>query len=141
MYRLLRKHSGVQYSENDIPLLIQKGVEYDVEGLSGLNQLWHNTFTINFFQLLLLANKFRFKGLKLAKSLELARELGYKDAPLIEEHGEDIAKAYEEKRYGDIEKWLEQDLYVIRYLDLSGALVKLIKHSLEKGRTLFQRTE
>jgi HEPN domain-containing protein len=77
----------------------------------------------------------------LTKSLELARELGYKDASLIEEHSEDIAKAYEEKRYDDIEKWLEQDLYAIRYLDLSGALAKLIEHLLEKGRTLFQRTE
>jgi hypothetical protein len=76
----------------------------------------------------------------LTKSLELARELGYKDASLIEEHGEDIAKAYEEKRYDDIGGWLK-DLYVIRYLDLSDALAKLIEHSLEKGRTLFQRTE
>jgi hypothetical protein len=83
-----------------------------------------------------------FKGLKLTKVFELIRgELGYKDAPLIEEHGKDVAKAYEEKRYDDVERWLEQDLYAIRYLDLSGALVRLIEYSLEEGRQLFQHTE
>ena len=136
---------GFNILRMDIPLLIQKGVEYEAKnmgGLSELNQLWHNTFTIDFFQLLLLANKFTFKGLKFTKVFELIRgELGYKDTPLVEEHGKDVAKAYEEKRYDDIERWLEQDLYAIRYLDLSGALVKLIKYSLEESRQLFQHTE
>jgi len=29
----------------DIPLLIQKGVEYGVGGLAELNKLWHDTYT------------------------------------------------------------------------------------------------
>jgi len=136
---------GFNILRMDIPLLIQKGVEYEAKGIGGLgelNQLWHNTFTIDFFQLLLLANKFMFKGLKLAKLFELIRdELGYKEAPLVEEHGKDVAKAYEEERYDDIERWLEQDLYAIRYLDLSGALAKLTEYSLEEDRPLFQHTE
>lgn len=136
---------GFNILRMDIPLLIQKGVEYEtksMEGMGKLNQLWHNTFTIDFLQVLLSANKLEFKGLKLTKVFKLIRdELNYKDAPLVEEHGEEVAKAYEEKRYGDIEQWLMQDLYATRYLDLSGALVKLIEYSLKEGRPLFWHTE
>ncbi len=131
---------GFNILRTDIPLLIQKGVKF--EELSRLNQLWHNMFTIDFFQLLLLTNKFTFKGLKLAKVIQFIRdELGCKDAPLIEEHGEKVAEAYKGKRYEDIEKWLKQDLYAVRYLDLSAAVTKLVEYSLKEGKRLFSDSE
>lgn len=132
---------GFNILRMDIPLLIQKGVKFE-EDLSKLNQLWHNMFTVDLFQLLLLANNFAFKGLRLAKIIQLIRDkLSCNNAPPLEEHGEEVARAYDEKRYDNIEKWLKQDLYALRYLDLSGAMVKLVEHSLKEGRRLFLDSE
>lgn len=130
---------GFNILRMDIPLLIQKGVEYKIAPLDKLNFLWHNTFTIDLFQLLLPANRGMFKGLKLSKVLEMLRDkLGYIDTPQCEEHGEKITKSYEEKNYASIEYWLKQDLYAIRYLDLSGAIIQLIDYSIKKGRPIFK---
>ena len=71
-----------------------------------------------------------FKGLNLPDVLKEIRDLGYSDAPQIEKHGEEIAKAYEEERYSEIEYWLKEDLQAIRYLYLSGAITEYIKHSI-----------
>jgi len=51
----------------DIPLLIQKEVEYKV---ANINKLWHNTFTIDILQSLLPTNQFMFKGLNLSSVFE-----------------------------------------------------------------------
>ena len=123
----------------DIPLLIQKGLWYKVATIDELNFLWHNTLTIDFFQSLLPANKYMFKGLRMPRVFKVIRdELGIVDAPQLEEHGEEIAKAYEGSEYMNIEKWLKQDLYAIRYLDLSGIIPRLIELSIRKGEFIFK---
>ncbi|RLE53127.1 MAG: hypothetical protein DRJ30_07160 [Candidatus Methanomethylicota archaeon] len=130
---------GFNILRMDIPLLVQKGVKYKVASISKLNKLWHNTFTIDILQSLLPANQFMFKGLTLSRIFEVLRnELGYVNAPKLEYHGEKVARAYEEKRYTVIENWLKEDLYATRYLDLSGAIGKLIEYSVKKGKPIFK---
>ena len=130
---------GFNILRMDIPLLIQKGLWYKVATIDELNFLWHNTLTIDFFQSLLPANKYMFKGLRMPRVFKVIRdELGIVDAPQLEEHGEEIAKAYEGSEYMNIEKWLKQDLYAIRYLDLSGIIPRLIELSIRKGEFIFK---
>ncbi|RLG93913.1 hypothetical protein DRO29_07125 [Candidatus Bathyarchaeota archaeon] len=130
---------GFNILRMDIPLLIQKGLWYKVATIDELNFLWHNTLTIDFFQSLLPANKYMFKGLRMPRVFKVIRdELGIVNAPQLEEHGEEIAKAYEGSEYMNIEKWLKQDLYAIRYLDLSGIIPRLIELSIRKGEFIFK---
>jgi len=129
---------GFNILRMDIPLLIQKGLWYKVANIDELNFLWHNTFTIDFFQSLLPANKYLFKGLRMPRVFKVIRDELVVDAPQLEEHGEEIAKAYEGSEYMNIEEWLKQDLYAIRYLDLSGIIPILIELSMRKGEFIFK---
>jgi len=55
---------GFNILRMDIPLLIQKGAEHEIRELDELNAFWHDTFTIDLFQQLLLSNKNMFSGIK-----------------------------------------------------------------------------
>lgn len=102
----------------DIPLLIQKGVEYNVGNLSELNKLWHNTFAIDYFQTTLPFHDMKFKGMKLEHLVEKAKSKGI-DIPEPLGSGKDVKDWYEKKKYDDIIGHLEKDLKVIRTIDLN----------------------
>lgn len=122
----------------DIPLLIQKGVEYKVKSLDELNHLWHDSYTRDLFQELLPANKQCFKGLRLPRVIEVMKELEIPCPVEVEEHGEKVREAYEKKEFNKIEEWLIDDLKATRYLDLSGAIQKLFLYAFEKNMALFK---
>lgn len=104
----------------DIPLLIQKGVEYNVGSLAELNKLWHDTFTRDYFQITLPLNEMKFKGLKLEYLAEKVRERGIQ-VPEPFGKGEDVRKWYENREYDKIVKHLETDLKMTRIIDLNYA--------------------
>ena len=123
----------------DIPLLIQKGAEHEIRELDELNAFWCNTFTIDLYQQLLLSNKNMFSGLKLPRVLDVVRKkLGRNDAPQVEDHGELVKDAYEEKKYRKIEEWLRQDLNATRWVELSGVIPQLVELSIKKNKPLFR---
>ena len=109
----------------DIPLLIQKGVEYGVGSLSDLNKLWHNTFTIDLFQVALPLNKMLFKGNTLENIADKARKYGI-NIPSTYGRGEDVPRWYEERKYDEIVKHLKADLKVMRHIDLAKAITKVL---------------
>jgi hypothetical protein len=113
---------GFNILRYDIPFLIQKGVEYGVGSLEELNALWHNTFTIDYFQVFLPVNKMRFKGLGLRLLAELAKKKGL-NVPEPHGTGEDVKEWYESKDYDNIIKHLESDLKIIRIIDLNYELL------------------
>lgn len=130
---------GFNILRMDIPLLIQKGFEYGVASIDKLNLIWHNTFTIDLFQLLLPANKCMFEGLRLSTIVKvISNKLREVDLLYMEEHGEKVKEAYEKGEYEKIEEWLKQDLNIIRYLDLSNTITKLIELSVREDKALFK---
>ena len=102
----------------DIPLLIQKGIEYNIEGLAELNELWHNTFTIDYFQVTLPFHNMRFRKLNIEYLVKKARSNGI-DIPEPFGSGKDVKDWYENKEYDKIIKHLEMDLKIIRVIDLN----------------------
>jgi len=80
----------------DIPLLVEKGFEHGAGSLAELNKLWHNTFTIDYFQASLPFNETRFKDLKLKHLAERAREA---QVEVPEAHGTG----------GDVKEWYENN--------------------------------
>jgi hypothetical protein len=120
--------NGLRY---DIPLLIQKGFEHEVDSLDRLNALWHDTFVIDYLQTTLPFNRMKFKDLRLERMVELARKASLNVEDL---HGssEDIVRWYAEGHYDDIIEHLRRDLEAVRVIDLNfrkfyGTLVKALK--------------
>jgi len=106
----------------DIPLLIQKGVEYSVGDLAELNKLWHNTYTIDYLQTTLPFHDMRFKDLKLEYLANKAKKAGI-EIPEPYGSGENVKIWYENGEYGKILEHLETDLRIIRIIDLKHKLV------------------
>lgn len=104
----------------DVPLLIQKGVEYNVGDVAELNKLWDDTFTRDYFQVAPPLNSMKFKGLTLEHLAEKARESGIQ-VPEPHGRGEDVGKWYENRGYGKIIKYLEIDLKMTRVMDFNYA--------------------
>jgi len=109
---------GFNILRYDIPLLIQKGVEYCVASLRELNALWHSLFTIDYFQTSLPFHGMRFKGLKLELIAEWAKRAGV-EIPEPYGSGKDVVQWFENKQYDDIIKHLESDLKITRVIDLN----------------------
>ena len=101
----------------DIPLLIQKSVEYGKD-LAEVNKLWHSTFAIDLFQVALPLNGMTFKGHSLENLARLLRERGF-GVPEPVGSGADVAKWYEENKHDEIINHLKGDLDVVRTIDLT----------------------
>ena len=123
----------------DIPLSLCKSVQYSLGKHEVNNKMWHDCFVIDYFQGLLVANNYRFKGLKLENIMNVAKNLGLKP-PSIGKNGEAVKDLYEHGRWEEIEKHNEQDLNAVRWLDLFGAK-RLIEISLREKKPLFWEQE
>ena len=110
--------NGFNILRYDIPLLIQKGVEYGIGSLGELNALWHNTLTVDYMQVFLCANGMRFRGLKLQHLARIAKEKGIA-VPTPHGSGEDVRKWYEDGKFDDIIRHIEADLRILRMIDLN----------------------
>jgi hypothetical protein len=119
----------------DLPLLLAKAVHYRIKTAEVASQILHNAFTVDYFQQLLPANDNLFKGMTLARIVEVASKLKLKP-PAISRRGVDIAELYERKRYGQIEKHLRKDVEIVRWLDLYGAK-RLLEKRLRSPKPLF----
>lgn len=118
----------------DILLLLCKSVQHSLGKLETNAKIWYNCFTIDYFQQLLMTNRNRFSGLKLDNIVKVANNLGLKP-PTYGIIGHEIKELYEQRKYKEIEEHLEQDLKVIRWLDLYGAK-RLIERSIREGKSL-----
>jgi len=124
--------TGFNILRFDISLLVQKGVEHGVDSLSDLNKLWHSIFTIDLFQVALPLNNMMFKGNTLENIVNEAKRHGI-NIPSTYGRGEDVPKWYEEGKYDEIEEHLKADLKIIRYIDLTNTIVKvLVKRSFKE---------
>ena len=94
------------------------------------------SFTIDYFQQLLAANRNLFKGMTLDKIVEVACKFALKP-PAYSTTGHAIKELYGQGRYREIEEHLTQDLKIVRWLDLHGAK-RLIEISLREGKALFR---
>lgn len=86
----------------DIPLLVQKGVEYGVSDVSSLNRFWHDTYTVDMFQVMLPANDMTFRGCTLEAMAERARKAGLQ-VPEPYGRGEQVGVWYERRERRDRE--------------------------------------
>jgi len=119
---------GDQYTEShylgfnilrfDILLLIQKGVEHGVGGLAELNKLWHDTYTIDYFQTTLPFHDMKFKDLKVEYLTKIAKSVGV-EVPEPFGSGEDVKSWYENGEHDKIVKHLKTDLMIVRIIDLN----------------------
>jgi hypothetical protein len=122
---------GFNVLRYDIPLLIQRGFEHEVDSLDRLNALWHDTFVIDYLQTTLPFNRMKFKDLRLERMVELARKASL-NVEELHGSGEDVVKWYAEGHYDDIIEHLRRDLEAVRVIDLNfrkfyGTLVKALK--------------
>jgi len=120
----------------DIPILTLKGLEYKVDSPKRLTKLWHDTFAIDYFQQLLIANNNLFRGLTLENIVNVAKKIGL-NPPSIYKTGSSVKELYESGEYREIERHLMADLCIVRWLDLIGAR-QLIARSLKEKRPLFK---
>jgi len=120
----------------DIPLLLCKSVQHSLGKHEEVSKMWHNCFTIDYFQQLLAANGNRFKGLTLDKIVKVAKDLGLKSPP-YNTVGADIKELYEKGDYDKIEEHLKRDLMIVRWLDLCAAR-RLIEKAIREGKALFR---
>lgn len=119
----------------DIPLLLCKSTKYSLGRLEALSKMWNDCFSIDYFQQLLTANGNLFKGLKLENVVRVADSFNLKPPP-CDVRGRAVKDLYDQRKWKEIEKHNEQDLNVIRWLDLYGAK-RLIKMSVEREQPLF----
>lgn len=119
----------------DIPLLLCKSMKYSLGKLEALSKMWNDCFSIDYFQQLLTANGNLFKGLKLENVVRVADSFNLKPPP-CDVGGGAVKNLYDQRKWKEIEKHNEQDLNVIRWLDLYGAK-RLIKMSMEQEQPLF----
>ena len=122
---------GFNVLRYDIPLLIQKGFEHEVDSLERLNALWHDTFVIDYLQTTLPFNRMAFKDLRLERMVELARKASL-DVEELHGSGEDVVRWYVEGHYDDVIEHLRRDLEAVRVIDLNfrefyGTLVKALE--------------
>jgi hypothetical protein len=89
---------------------------------------------VDLFQLTLLFNSMRFKENTLENLAERLGKKGF-DVPKPAGRGEDVPRWYEDKEYEKIEKHLEQDLKITRYIDL--AMMSKLHENEELGNKLF----
>ena len=119
----------------DIPLLLCKSMQYHLGKQEVLSKMWNDCFTIDYFQQLLTANRNLFKGLKLENVVHVADMFKLKP-PTYSVGGKAIKDLYDQRKWKEIEKHNEQDLNVIRWLDLYGAK-QLMKISMKQEQPLF----
>ena len=112
----------------DIPLLIQKGVEYGVGTISELNRLWFKAYTIDLFQCSLIANNMKFAGNSLENLAERIRKLGLQISHPYGK-GREVREWYENREYAKIEEHLKSDLKIIREIYLTQSIAKVVKSS------------
>lgn len=127
---------GFNILRYDIPLMIVKATDHGIQKVDDISKFWYNVFTADYFQELLPANQNLFKGLRLDRIVEKAKELGV-EPPEIFGTGADVKEWYEKKMYDKIEKHITQDLQIARWLDLFGAK-RLIAESLRLQAPLFR---
>ncbi len=108
----------------DVPLLIQKGAEYGIKSIGELNKLWHNTYTIDLFEVTLPLRHMRFRGHNLGNLVKKAKSCGL-NVPEPYGAGKDVTRLYKERKYEEIEKHLRRDLEITRAIDLQ--MKKLVK--------------
>jgi len=98
----------------DIPLLIQKLVEYGMRELSQLNQFWNSKVrVVDLMQLTLPLNKMKFKSHTLENLASRLRRV-CPEIPEPKGRGSEIPRAYEEGNYAYIEEHLKTDLMIIK---------------------------
>jgi len=136
----LREHRftvicGFNVLRFDVPLLICKAVLFRLSAHERITKMWNDCFTVDYFQQLLVANRNQFKGLTLEKIITVAKQLGLRP-PKYSKPGSAIKELYETKKYKEIEKHLNQDLMIVRWLDLYGAK-RLIETSVREEKGLF----
>ena len=120
---------GFMILRYDIPLLIQKGIEYKIASPAHLNNIWHTTFIIDYTQVMLPAYGFKFKGNSLENLANEAKLRGCQVQPLYGK-GKDVNEWYNKENYEEIEKHLRRDVEVLREIDLSGVIYKILKNKL-----------
>jgi len=119
----------------DIPLLLCKSTKYSLGKLEALSKMWNDCFSIDYFQQLLTANGNLFKGLRLENVVRVADSFNLKPPP-CDVGGKAVKDLYDQHKWREIEKHNEQDLNVIRWLDLYGAK-QLIEISTRQKKPLF----
>ena len=119
----------------DIPLLILKFVQYSLGKHDEITKMWNDCFTIDYFQQLLSANRNLFKGLRSDKIVEISERYNL-NPPVHSGDGSVVKEFYEQEEYKKIEEHLEEDLKIVRWLDLYGAK-RLIEKSVEEEKALF----
>ncbi|ARM74597.1 hypothetical protein [Acidianus manzaensis] len=92
---------GFNITRFDIPLLIQKGVEYNINDLPDMNLMWGNLIVTDYLQLLLTLNRMKYHGLNWNNFARLLVKAGYK-VPKIEISGREIKELYENGDYSKI---------------------------------------
>jgi len=120
----------------DIPLLICRSVQCQLDRHDEIAKMWNNCFTIDYFQQLLTANRNFFGGFSLSKIMEVSKRLGL-EPPKHSTSGSAIKELYDQGKYKEIEEHLKQDLMIVRWLDLYGAK-RLIETSVRERKGLFQ---
>lgn len=110
----------------DIPLLIQKAVEHGLAQVPELNKLWYEAYVIDLFQAALLTNEMRFKGNSLKNLVKKAKDKGIQVSEIYGK-GDEVKEWYKKKEYSKIEEKLKADLKIIRELDLTQSIYRIIK--------------
>ncbi|MFH0896803.1 MAG: ribonuclease H-like domain-containing protein [Candidatus Bathyarchaeota archaeon] len=95
----------------DIPFLINRGIQNNVEKAEDLLDLFHNTYTIDIMHCLLACNNFRFYGLSASS---IAQKLGL---PCPKFAGKEVLSHYENKEYSKIEEHIKEDIIFTECLD------------------------
>ena len=138
--QMLRDHRftvvvGFNILRYDIPLLVARAADYKVPVVDH-SKMWYNTRTMDYLQILLPANRNLFKGLRLDRIVEKAKELGL-DPPEPYGTGADIPEWHRSKQYDKILLHCTRDLQITRWLDLYGAR-RLIDESARSRDPLFR---
>jgi hypothetical protein len=119
----------------DIPLLTCKLVYHSIDKHEKIAKMWFDCYIIDHFQQLLAANRNVFKGVSLKKIIDVSEKFDLKP-PKYSTSGSDIKELYDHENYDEIEEHLNQDLRIIRWLDLYGAR-RLIERSIREEHPIF----
>ena len=120
----------------DIPLLVCRSLQDAQSKSSRLSKMWYDCFIIDFMQQILLMNGNYFRGTGLGNVVRVSDHFGL-DPPEHTLSGASVKDLYDEGRYDEIEEHLMQDLNIIRWLDLCGA-IRLMELTVREKRPLFQ---
>ena len=138
--QMLREHRftvmvGFNILRYDIPLMITRAADYGVQ-VAAHSKTWCDTYTMDYLQMLLPANRNLFKGLRLDRICQKARELGL-DPPESYGTAADVPEWYQSRHYDEIMHHNTQDLQRTRWLDLYGAK-RLLAESVRQSQPLFR---